>query len=144
MSPYPAITELVPHALPMLALEELVAWEDGYARTRLVIRPEGPFVRAGEVDSVVTLEFMAQGVAACIGMEAYRAGGAVRVGMVVACRTMEIERPTLAVGEELLIEARRVHGNESASHFEAEVRDARGERVASSTLTLVHAEGPPA
>jgi len=139
---FPAITELVPHAAPMLALEELCAWEDGFARARLVVRSDGPFAHDGTVEGLAALEWMAQGVAACVGMEAWQGGGLVRVGMVVACRRLALARPTFQVGEELVVEVRRVHGNESASHFETEVRDAAGERVAQATLTLVHAEAP--
>jgi len=140
---YPPITELVPHAAPMLALEELLDWRDGFARARMTVPAGGPFERDGSVDAVLTLEYMAQTVAACLGMEAFRAGSGVRVGMVVACRRMELARPTLEVGEELFLEARCVRGTDATSHFEGEARDARGELVASATLTLVHGEGPP-
>jgi predicted hotdog family 3-hydroxylacyl-ACP dehydratase len=144
MGAYPAITELVPHAAPILALEELVDADEGRACARLVVRADDPFARDGTVDAVVTLEYMAQAVAACLGWEARRAGRAVRVGMVVACREMRLERSSLPVGSELRIEVRRVHGTEASSHFDAEVRDSSGARVASATLTLVHGEAPPA
>ncbi|MCA8949397.1 MAG: hypothetical protein KDE27_07830 [Planctomycetes bacterium] len=143
MSAYPAIAELVPHQVPMLALDELIHYEPGQARARLVLRPGNPMARGGVVDSVATLEHMAQAVAACLGMEAYAEGEAVRVGMVIACRKMEVFRPALALGEEFQVEARRVRGTESLSHFEAEVRDLAGVLVATSTLTLVHGMQPP-
>jgi predicted hotdog family 3-hydroxylacyl-ACP dehydratase len=71
----------------MLAVDELLECADGYATARLVVR-EGLFARDGRLDSVVLLEYMAQVVAACLGYEAVAEGGAVRVGMVIACRSM--------------------------------------------------------
>ncbi len=142
MIPRQPIAELVPHAPPMLAIEELLDCEPGRASARLAV-PGGLFARDGRVDAVVSLEYMAQAVAACLGVEATQQGGRVRVGMVVACRSMTIARPTLLVGEELTINVQRVRGSEQVSHFDAETRDAAGALVARLTFTLVHAETPP-
>jgi len=143
MSAFPVITELVPHARPMLAVEELSSWSPGRATVRMTVRPDGLFVRDGVVDTLAALEFLAQGVAACLGYEAFQAGGTVRVGMVIACRAMTIERTPLVVGEELSIHVQRVRGADWLSHFDAQLDDATGERVARATLTLVHADAPP-
>ena len=140
---YPAITELVPHAHPMLAVDELVEWELGRARVKLTLRPDNLFVRDGVVEGVVALELMAQGVAACLGHEAFRAGDSVRVGMVIACRKLTLHRDEIAVGEELWVSAERVRGAEWLSHFDARLEDAAGELIAEATLTLVHADAPP-
>jgi predicted hotdog family 3-hydroxylacyl-ACP dehydratase len=70
-------------------------------------------------------------------------GGAVRVGMVIACREMELLRPSVPVGAELVLEVRRVRGSRQVSHFEGTTRDADGGEVARVALTLVHGERPP-
>jgi hypothetical protein len=64
--------------------------------------------------------------------------------MVVACRSMELERATLAVGDELTVEARRVRGNDATSSFETTTWDAAGRVVALATMTLVHGRDLPA
>jgi predicted hotdog family 3-hydroxylacyl-ACP dehydratase len=92
MGALPPIAELVPHTPPMLAVDELLECAPGRAVGRLVVR-EDRFTRDGRLDSVVLLESMSQVVAACLGYEATREGGAVRVGMVVACREMVVARP---------------------------------------------------
>ena len=143
MTAFPAVSELVPHEPPVLALDALVAWRPGHAEARLTVRPDDPFVRDGRLDAVVLLEYMAQAVAACLGMEAYAGSGGVRVGMVIACRQMAIRRPSLAVGEVLAISADRVRGTDALSHYDGAVRDGDGELVASATMTLVHGEKPP-
>jgi predicted hotdog family 3-hydroxylacyl-ACP dehydratase len=148
MGALPPIAELVPHAPPMLAVDELLECAPGRAVGRLVVR-EGRFTRDGRLDSVVLLESMSQVVAACLGYEATREGGAVRVGMVIACRELVLQRPSVAVGEELTLRVRRTQGTDAVSQFETETLDAGGALVARATLTLVHGEqltdgaGPP-
>jgi predicted hotdog family 3-hydroxylacyl-ACP dehydratase len=143
MSGLPPVADAVPHAPPMLALDELVDWAPGHIVCRLVVREGGPFVGAAGVDGVWTLEYMAQAVAACLGCEALQAGSEIRVGLVVACRSMSIERALVPLGTELTVAAARVRGSESASLFETEVRDADG-LVARAVMTVVHREGAAA
>lgn len=139
---YPPIADLVPHGPPMLMLEELVRWAPGEAECRMTVRDDAPFVAEGRVDAILTMEYMAQCVAACLGYEAFRGGVGVRVGMIVAVREMALEVPHIAVGTALRVLARRIRGNDLLSHFEGEVW-AGEERLASATMTLVHAEKPP-
>lgn len=143
MTCFPPISEVVPHSVPMLAVEELLEWEDGYAKTRMRVDPDNQFLRGGRLDAVVTIEYMAQTVAACLGMDSRSAGGAVRMGMVIACPRVSIERAFLDVGEELVFEARRIRGSDIASQFETTAVDGNGEPVASARMTLVHGESPP-
>lgn len=144
MTPWPAITELVPHTAPMLAVDELLDWEPGYARVRLVIKDTDLFLRDGEVEGVCALEYMAQGVAACLGEESYKAGDSLRVGMVIACRKMNLHRASFRVGEEFVLEARCVRASGHASNYDTEMRTPEGQLVADATMTLVHGERPPA
>ena len=143
MTDFPVITELVPHGHPMLALDELLEWEQGHARSRLVVNEKSLFQKDGRIDTVITLEYMAQTVAACLGMESRTGGGGVRVGMVIACRQMTIERPFLVVGEELFMEANLVHGSDYSSSFTAETHDSDGKLVSKASMMLVHSEKPP-
>lgn len=140
---FPAITELVPHQAPLLALEEVTSWELGQARGKLTIRDSNPFVHQGELNTVMSLEYMAQCVAACLGMEAYISGVNVRVGMVIACRKMEISQPVLRVGQTYTVQAKCVRGTDAISHYDGEMHSEGGELVATCTMTLVHGEKPP-
>ena len=143
MTSYPPIGDLVPHSPPTLAIEELVEYGDGHAHARLHVRDGGLLVRDGSADAVVTLEHMAQAVAACLGYKAFLGGGAVRVGMVVACRQFTLMRDRLAVGERLDVRVTWLRGTDDVSSFEGEVRDERGALVSTAVMTLVHADRPP-
>lgn len=139
---YPSIRELIPHDGPMVLLDELLYWEPGRARCRIAITPGMPFVSDGTVDTIVTLEYMGQAVAASCGYAAFRGGNDIRVGMIIGCRRMDIEVPTLQVGDQLLIEVREVRAQEEISVYECGVSRA-DEPVASAQLTLYHADKPP-
>ncbi|MBL9075886.1 MAG: hypothetical protein JNL08_00195 [Planctomycetes bacterium] len=143
MTRYPPIEDLVPHAPPTLALDELVEARDGFARARLTVRADGLLVQPDGVDSVAALEWMAQTVAACLGHGAFLGGVHVRVGMVIACRQLTLVRPRVALGERLDVHVARVRATDDISHFEGEVRDAAGAVVAAAKMTLVHTEKPP-
>lgn len=138
MTRLPAITELVPHAPPMLALEELLDADDDRARARLTVREEAWFVVDGRMDAVCSLELIAQAVAASIGLQGYRAGEDVRVGMVVACRSLTLEVPAVPVGADLVVTVHRVRGTEWMSNYEGDVATADGVVVARASVTLVH------
>lgn len=150
MSAYPAIAELVPHTGPMVLLDAMIDWAPGRAVCEMVVRELAPFVVEGAIGTPMLVEHMAQGVAACLGYEAYLGGVGVRVGMIIACRRFDASLPHVSVGDALRIEVKRSRGNDTLSHFECEVRRRRSgggdadEPVARATLTLFHGERPPA
>lgn len=140
---YPPIAELVPHAGAMVLLDSLTTWSHGQARCAVTIREHAPFVVDGAVESVVTIEYMAQAVAACLGYEALTGGAGVRIGMIIACKRFEAYADKLQVGDALDIEVRSIQGNEALSHFDCRVlRD--GALFSEAVLTLYHAPTLPA
>ena len=142
MTTYPPIPELIPHSGPMVLLDEMTDWSPQSARCRARIRPRGPFVVFGQVDVSVTIEYMAQAVAACLGHKALIGGEGVRAGMVVACKVFSAHRDCLRVGDELQVLAEQVSGNDTMSHFSCRVEQA-GTLVSEAVLTLFHAEQLP-
>jgi predicted hotdog family 3-hydroxylacyl-ACP dehydratase len=143
MTVYPPIDDLVPHAPPMRAIEEMIDWEPGRARCRMVLRAHSVFAEGPRVPTTATLEFLAQTVAACLGYEAFQGGGNVRVGMIVGVRQMDFFAAYMNVGDELILDVSRVRGTEDASTFigEAKIGD---QLIARAQMTLVHPESPPA
>lgn len=134
--PFPPIEKLVPHGPSIRMLDRLEAWEDGFVRCATQVRENSPFVSAGQLSSLITLEHLAQTIATYLGYEAYLRGKSPSIGMVVACRDFHVYRPILHVGENLSIQATMVQGDTEHSLFEGEIHSGE-ERVASATLTLV-------
>ncbi len=144
MRPFPPVQDLVPHAAPALALDELLACADGTAEAAITITDDTMYCHDGRADAVLALELMAQTVAACLGYEAFCGGVGVRVGMVIACRKLELLRDAFAVGERLRSRVVRVHGSDDVSMFATELFAGDGALAARATMTLVHASSPPA
>jgi predicted hotdog family 3-hydroxylacyl-ACP dehydratase len=142
-APFPVIDELVPHAGSMILVDALTAWAPGEATARLTIRDRAPFVKDGRVETVVSIEYMAQTVAACLGYEALRGGSGVRVGMIIACKRFVAHVPSFAVDDALTITVKCIRGNDTLSHFDCRV-ERTGELASAAVLTLYHAEKPPA
>jgi predicted hotdog family 3-hydroxylacyl-ACP dehydratase len=142
MNVYPPIEELLPHSGGMVLLDAMVQWAKGEAECRLRIREWARFVTAGRVPAVVTLEYMAQAVAACLGYEALLGGGALRVGMIIACKKFTAHADELAVGDALRVLVKCINSNETLSHFDCRVERA-GTMFSDAVLTLYHAPKLP-
>ena len=140
---YPAIADLIPHAGAMVLLDRMCEWRTGYVRCSAYIREHAPFVSHGSVSAEVTIEYMAQAVAACLGYEAITAGGGVRVGMIIACKRFEAHADQLHVGDQIEIEAQCISGNEALSHFDCKLSRG-GALFSEAVLTLYHADSLPA
>lgn len=138
---FPPIATLLPHGETIRMLDTLDAWSDGFVQCSTQVRPDSPFVKNGALSTLITLEHLAQTVAAYLGYEAHLRGKNPSIGMVVACRDFELSRASLQVGEALRIRATMVQGDIERSQFHGEVW-AGEERVASGILTLVRANTP--
>src|SRR5699024_509660 len=82
------------------------------------------------------LEHLAQTIATYLGYEAHLRGKGPSIGMVVAVRNYRLFRPSIAVGEQLVLRATMTQGDTERSQFEGEVLS-KGECVARGVLTLV-------
>lgn len=142
MSGWPNIRDLIPHQAPMLWLDQLLAWRPGFARCQLQVRADSAFVEDGVLPGAVLLEHMAQAVAVCLGYAARQNGEAIRVGMVVACKSFELHRAQVPVGTELVVEATCLREMDAVSHFDCKVLT-ESALVATAHLLLYHAAEPP-
>jgi predicted hotdog family 3-hydroxylacyl-ACP dehydratase len=125
-----------------VAVEVLDEWVPGRARATAVLRGDHPLARAGAADASVLMELIAQAVAACLGREAELGGAAVRNGMVVACRRLELHCASVAAGQRVSIEVERVRSSDQVSQFDGRAFDEHGALLASCSLTLVHEDTP--
>jgi predicted hotdog family 3-hydroxylacyl-ACP dehydratase len=145
MNPFPAIAEVLPQSAPMILLDEIVAFDGSHIRCRARIRIDSMFVDQGRVRAIVSLEYMAQTVAAFAGMRGRTVGAPPRIGYVLGTREMTLEAGHFEIGDELLVDAEEVWGDERMSSFRCRVtRD--GRCVAEATLNVYQNAGeePPA
>lgn len=99
------VESLVPHRGVVLLLDRIVSMDDDRAVAEADLRPDGLFVRGNAVPAWVGVEYMAQTVAAWAGARARRAGGPVKIGLLLGSRRYEALRPQFPVGACLRIEA---------------------------------------
>jgi predicted hotdog family 3-hydroxylacyl-ACP dehydratase len=114
------ISELIPHRGPMLLLDAVtVAGEDSIACTARV-REDNPFLRCGVMRSAVCLEYMAQAAAAFAGFLA-REPGPPRVGYLIGVNRLVLRAESVALGDELSVQAKRGWGDSSLGQFSCSV-----------------------
>jgi predicted hotdog family 3-hydroxylacyl-ACP dehydratase len=131
----PPVEQLVPHRGPMLLLDEVRRGDAKGIECRVLLRPDSPFVEAGRVRAAVAVEYMAQCVAAWVGLQGHARGEPVRIGYLVGAREVAFAVDEFRVGDELRIEATRVWGDDTLGHFECKVsRD--GATVATGGLNV--------
>jgi predicted hotdog family 3-hydroxylacyl-ACP dehydratase len=123
----PAISEIVPHGRPMLLLDRLVSYSGDLVTCEVQIRPDSPFMSEGGVPAIVGVEYMAQCVAAYAGLSARAKGEPVRIGFLLGSRSLRIGVDVFAPGDRLIIEARRIWGEEVLGSFACQVR--RGDEI---------------
>jgi len=132
---FPPIGALVPHAPPMLLLDEVVESAPGLTRCAVRLRPDAPFMEGGRVRALVALEYMAQAAAACAGLRAGQAGRPPGGGLLLGTRELTLRVAHLSAGDALEVEARNLAEDGPLSSFRCRVR--RGEElVAEAVLTV--------
>jgi len=132
---YAPIESLLPHRAPMILLDEVHDASERSITCRIVLRADSPFVEHGRVPALVTVEYMAQCVAAYAGLQASHQGRAVRIGYIIGVRFVDFSVEALHVGEEILVKATRVWGDDALGNFECSV-DSGGHRAAEGVFTV--------
>lgn len=132
---YP-IEWLVPHARPMILIDEVLYWDGALLKTGLTIRAGMPFFRVGQgMPAHVAIEFMAQSCGAFIGMEAMEKGEDVRLGFLLGTRNFASQIPWFAEKAHLTIAASMSFRDAEVGVFECAV-DCDGAPAAQASLTL--------
>jgi len=130
------IDELLPHAQPMILLDELVAArEDGVDAVRTV-GPKDPFFVPGKgVPSYVGLEYMAQSCGVFAGLQSKLRQKPVQVGFLLGTRNFHAALPWFPENERLVVSVHEVLRQGTMGVFECRIRMGTSE-VATATLNL--------
>lgn len=135
MSAFPPVAELVPQRPPMLLLDEVLAADADAITCLAVIRPGNLFLVDGRVHAATALEYMAQAIAALAGLHARARGQAPALGLIAACRDLELFAEHLVLGDRLHIDAERVFSGELAEYRARVTRD--GLPIAAASIHVV-------
>jgi predicted hotdog family 3-hydroxylacyl-ACP dehydratase len=119
---FPDILELLPHRPPMLWIDEVLAREADEVRCKLTIRDDHLFVdENGTVEPITSIEWIAQAVAALVGVLDRDRLRKPRPGYLIAIPEATFHVAAFAVGDVLEIVARRIWGDDTLASFEGAV-----------------------
>lgn len=139
--PWP-IDDLLPHARPMILLDEVIGRVDGRFITAMTVREGAPFVEAGRgAPAHIAVEWMAQACGVQVGVEAKESGGTVRMGLLLGTRDFRAAVAWFAIGERLEVSVAPVFRDENMGSFDCVVaRAGTGEELAKAQLTVYQPE----
>jgi predicted hotdog family 3-hydroxylacyl-ACP dehydratase len=120
-------------------LDEILSIDGERLVARVSITEGSPFFEAGGVPAIVTLEYMAQAIAAFSGAQRRKEGETVQLGFLLGCRKMTLEVDKLLPGDELRVEARHVWSAAPLGQFDCNVSRG-GHPIAKAVLSVY--EGP--
>ena len=137
------LAELLPHRAPMILLsgccpqqapDAVEAWVD--------ISPSSQFYvpTMGGVPGCISLEYMAQAMALCVGFYRRRKGLAPQLGFVLGSRKLSVFVPCFLNGQRYSVRAACDYQDESFASFACSVSDARGTVVAEAQISAFQPE----
>ncbi len=132
---FPPVSELVPHAGPMVLLDQIVDAAADRLVARATVAAGRPFVEEHGLPALVTLEYMAQAVAAFAGLQGREAGEPVRLGFLLGCRDLQLTCDYVPIGAELIVSSQRTWGDAQLGSFACSVLNG-GVLVAEAVLNV--------
>lgn len=118
--PWP-VTELVPHAAPMLLLDRVLAFEEKALVAEVTIGPHSPYLQAEGVPSYLGIEYMAQAIAALAGARGRAQGEKPRIGFLLGTRLLTSQRGWFRPGERLEIHVVSFFEGEQMGSFDGRI-----------------------
>ncbi|ODC04472.1 hypothetical protein BFW38_13950 [Terasakiispira papahanaumokuakeensis] len=106
----PPITDLLPHAAPMVLLDRLCHYTANKVQCELTIQPDSYLYDPQQqgVPNYVALEYMAQTIGVIAGLEAKARADKVKLGFLLGTRRCQLHTALFSCGEVLQITAERV------------------------------------
>lgn len=96
---FPDIETLIPHEGKMVLIDEIVTWSEDEIHCRRTIRSDAFFVEDDQMPATLSLEYMAQSIAAYAGYMGHLEGDDVELAFLLSCRDLELFAPCFDVGD---------------------------------------------
>ncbi len=136
--------EYIPQSGPMCLLERIVAVDEESLVATTVLKSDGLFCRDGRVGSWVSLECMAQAVAAWAGIQERGNGRGPRIGFLLGSRRFDCHRAWLPVDQMLRIEVKKeIQLADGLGQFSGRTLVA-DELLATAVITVIAPDDPAA
>ncbi len=129
------IADFLPHASPMILLDEVITHEEDFVHTRVTIGSNSPFFTKDGVPSYVALEYMAQTVGVWKGMIHQQQNQRPQIGFLLGSRRLTLNTPFFKKGTTLDVYGKPLYNDGEMASFECWMTS-MGERLASATLNV--------
>ena len=115
------IEDVLPHSHPMILIERILEYGELYIKTMVTISEATPFIYQGKVPSYVSIEYMAQSVAAYSGINQLKSGNDIQVGFLLGTQKLELYEDSFNVGDLIELNAERHYydGEMASFHCQA-------------------------
>ncbi|RKP50705.1 hotdog family protein [Trinickia fusca] len=136
---FPPIEDVLPHRGTMLLVDEIIACTDTSVTALATVDSDAWYADAtGAMPAWIGIELMAQAIAAHVGLNAMRAGGRARPGVLLGSSRYEAHASAFARGERLSIGAAELlRSEEGHGAYECTIDRARdGERLAQAVIKV--------
>jgi predicted hotdog family 3-hydroxylacyl-ACP dehydratase len=140
--PHP-IARLLPHAPPMILIDEVIGWNQDQVMTRLTVRRDAVFAQDTGIPVHIALEWMAQTCGALVGIRAIEEQQPVRIGFVLGTRDFRATASWFRFGESLTVVALCVFSDGEMAQFDCRVDRPSG-TCATARLTVFQPRDLPA
>lgn len=122
MKPCPyTLGDLLPHAAPMILLDEVVGYDEASLAAGVAIREESLFLEGDGVPAYVGLEYMAQACGAYAGALALDEGRDVGIGFLLGTRRYQAHVPAFRLGQRLRVTATVVYNDSQMGAFDCRI-----------------------
>jgi predicted hotdog family 3-hydroxylacyl-ACP dehydratase len=119
--PYP-IADLLPHAAPMILLDQVTAWDDDSLTASVTITESTRFATPNRgVAAHIGIEWMAQACGTFAGMQARTTGQPIQLGFLLGTRDFTANRPWFTPGETLSVFVHRVFLESGMAVFDCQI-----------------------
>lgn len=120
---FPSIKDLLPHAPPMILLDEMVEVDERGCACRITIREDNPLFHRDGLPSYAGLEFMAQTIGALSGYRAIRQGLPVKLGFLLGTPYLRSSIKVFSTGQTLRIRIDHAWGERELLRFACRIHD---------------------
>lgn len=131
------IEELVPHAHPMILIDEIIDSNDGNFMTAVRIAEDCRFFEPSRgVPTYVGIEYIAQTVSALVGLRAKQSGGSVEPGYLLGTRKFSTTRPYFVLGSELRVRIVDEFESGKLGRYAGEITEGSGDAIVEASITV--------
>ena len=141
-----SIESILPHAHPMILIDELLQYDDIKAFCKVLINENSNFYNSilTSVPSYVAIEYMAQSIAAFANANNKDLGKDVAIGFLVSCRKFKVFVSEFKLNSQLNIEVEQLYNEEGGlAAFDCKVEQ-QGQIVAEAKINIFQPNDPQA